>query len=196
MADYFVHESSFIDEPCRIGKNSKIWHFSHILKNTDIGENTTIGQNVVAGPSVKIGSNCKIQNNVSIYNGVEIEDGVFCGPSCVFTNVINPRAFIEKKDEFKKTLLKKGCSIGANATIVCGTVIGEYALVAAGAVITKDVPAFALMAGVPGKQIGWVCRCGETLKFESKDKFKCLSCNINYLTKGNNSIHQDSFKAL
>ncbi|MDY0362859.1 MAG: acyltransferase [Desulforegulaceae bacterium] len=185
---YFVHESSYVDENCEIGENSKIWHFCHVLKNTVIGDNTTLGQNVVAGPSVKIGSNCKIQNNVSVYNGVEIEDGVFCGPSCVFTNVINPRAFIEKKDEFKKTLLKKGCSIGANATIVCGTTIGRYALVAAGAVVNKNVPDFALVAGVPAKQIGWVCRCGETLKFESEDDIKCLMCNARY-SMNNKSLY-------
>jgi UDP-2-acetamido-3-amino-2,3-dideoxy-glucuronate N-acetyltransferase len=182
---YFVHESSYVDENCEIGENSKIWHFCHVLKNTVIGDNTTLGQNVVAGPSVKIGSNCKIQNNVSVYNGVEIEDGVFCGPSCVFTNVINPRAFIEKKDEFKKTLLKKGCSIGANATIVCGITIGKYALIAAGAVVNKNVSDFALMAGIPAKQIGWVCRCGETLKNFSNDETICVSCNKKYKIQGN-----------
>ncbi|MDY0132771.1 MAG: acyltransferase [Desulforegulaceae bacterium] len=185
VENYFVHESSYVDDNCKIGENAKIWHFCHILKNTTIGNNTSLGQNVVAGPNVKIGSNCKIQNNVSVYNGVEIEDGVFCGPSCVFTNVINPRAFIEKKDEFKNTLLKKGCSIGANATIICGITIGKYALIAAGAVVNKNVSDFALMAGVPAKQIGWVCRCGETLKFESEYEIKCLSCNTRYLMKNN-----------
>jgi len=189
--NYFVHESSYVDENCTIGENSKVWHFCHILKGTSIGNNTTLGQNVVAGPNVKIGSNCKIQNNVSVYNGVEIEDGVFCGPSCVFTNVINPRAFIEKKDEFRKTLLKKGCSIGANATIVCGITIGEYALIAAGAVINKNVPDFALMAGVPAKQIGWVCRCGETLKLDSDNHSgsakvtECLTCKTRYSMRDN-----------
>jgi UDP-2-acetamido-3-amino-2,3-dideoxy-glucuronate N-acetyltransferase len=190
---FFVHESSYIDENCKIGENSKIWHFCHVLKNTVIGDNTTLGQNVVAGPNVKIGSNCKIQNNVSVYNGVEIEDGVFCGPSCVFTNVINPRAFIEKKDEFKKTFLKKGCSIGANATIVCGTTIGKYALVAAGAVVNKNVPDFALVAGVPAKQIGWVCRCGETLKTDSGTKVLCSSCSTKYLMTENGLVLKESF---
>jgi UDP-2-acetamido-3-amino-2,3-dideoxy-glucuronate N-acetyltransferase len=185
---FFVHESSYIDENCKIGENSKIWHFCHVLKNTVIGDNTTLGQNVVAGPNVKIGSNCKIQNNVSVYNGVEIEDDVFCGPSCVFTNVINPRAFIEKKDEFKKTLLKKGCSIGANATIVCGITIGKYALVAAGAVVNKNVADFALVAGVPAKQIGWVCRCGEILKEYIGDKANCKSCNSKYIIQNNKLV--------
>jgi UDP-2-acetamido-3-amino-2,3-dideoxy-glucuronate N-acetyltransferase len=190
---YFVHESSYIDENCKIGENSKIWHFCHVLKNTVIGDNTTLGQNVVAGPNVKIGSNCKIQNNVSVYNGVEIEDGVFCGPSCVFTNVINPRAFIEKKDEFKKTLLKKGCSIGANATILCGITIGRYALVAAGAVVNKNVSDFALVVGVPAKQIGWVCRCGETLKTDSGTEVLCSSCSKKYLMTEKGLVLKEGF---
>lgn len=197
--NYFVHDSSYVDENCNIGENSKIWHFCHVLKGTTIGGNTTLGQNVVAGPNVKIGNNCKIQNNVSVYNGVEIEDGVFCGPSCVFTNVINPRAFIEKKDEFRKTLLKKGCSIGANATIVCGITIGQYALIAAGAVINKNVPEFALMAGIPARQIGWVCRCGETLKLNSKNDnesdsiTKCMACKTRYSMKDNRLFLSEEF---
>jgi len=136
-----------------------------------------MGQNVVVGPEVKIGDNCKIQNNVSVYKGVELEDDVFCGPSMVFTNVINPRAFIEKKSEFRKTLLKKGCSVGANATIVCGVTIGRFALIGAGSVVTKDVSDFALITGVPGKQTGWVCECGELLKGSD---FKCISCGKSY----------------
>ncbi len=165
--EFFVHESSYIDTDVKIGKNSKIWHFSHILSNTSIGVNCSFGQNCVVGPKVKIGDGVKAQNNISIYEGVEIEDDVFLGPSMVFTNVINPRSFIQRKDEFKKTLLKKGCSVGANATIVCGVTIGEYALIGSGAVINKDVKPYALMVGVPAKQIGWVGVSGNTLKFVS-----------------------------
>ena len=176
--NYFVHKSSFIDANVEIGAGTKIWHFSHILSGTVIGENCVLGQNIAAGPDVKIGNNCKIQNNVSIYKGVELEDGVFCGPSMVFTNVINPRAFIEKKNEFKKTLIKKGCSLGANATIVCGVTIGQFALIGAGSVVTKDVPDYALITGVPGKQTGWVCECGEVLKGNS---FLCSACGKSYI---------------
>ena len=166
MAQYFAHESSFVDENVSIGDNTKIWHFSHILSNSVIGKNCSFGQNCVVGPKVNIGNGVKVQNNISIYEGVEIEDDVFLGPSMVFTNVINPRAFIVRKDEFKKTLLKKGCSIGANATIVCGVTIGEYALIGSGAVINRDVKPYALMVGVPAKQIGWVGISGNTLQFE------------------------------
>jgi len=162
---FFVHESSFVDEGVTIGENTKIWHFSHILSGSKIGENCSFGQNCVVGPKVKIGSGVKVQNNISIYEGVEVEDDVFLGPSMVFTNVINPRAFIVRKEEFKKTLLKQGCSIGANATIVCGIEIGEYALIGSGAVINKDVKPYALMVGVPAKQIGWVGKSGNTLEF-------------------------------
>jgi len=163
---YFVHESSYIDDNVEIGEGTKIWHFCHILSNTKIGKKCSFGQNCVVGPNVKIGDNVKVQNNVSIYDGVEIEDDVFLGPSMVFTNVINPRAFINRKSEFKKTLLKKGCSIGANATIVCGVTIGEYALIGAGAVVTKDVKPYALMVGVPARQIGWVDKAGNRMKFD------------------------------
>ena len=166
MDNYFVHKSSYIDDNVEIGEGTKIWHFSHVLSNTKIGKNCSFGQNCVIGPNVKIGNGVKVQNNISIYDGVEIEDDVFLGPSMVFTNVINPRAFIQRKDEFKKTLLKKGCSIGANATIVCGVTIGRYALIGAGAVVTKDVPDFALMVGVPAKQIGWVDKAGNRMKFD------------------------------
>jgi len=165
--DYFVHESSYIDENVSIGEGTKIWHFCHVLPHSHIGSQCSFGQNCVVGPNVRIGNGVKIQNNVSIYEGVEIEDDVFLGPSMVFTNVINPRAFIQRKHEFKKTLLKKGCSIGANATIVCGVTVGEYALIGSGAVITKDVPPHALMVGVPARQIGWVGIGGETLLFEN-----------------------------
>ena len=165
MNNYFLHESSFVDANVSIGQDTKIWHFSHILSDTEIGSNCSFGQNCVVGPKVKMGNGIKVQNNISIYEGVEIEDDVFLGPSMVFTNVINPRAFITRKDEFKKTLLKKGCSIGANATIVCGITIGEYALIGSGAVVNKDVKPYALMVGVPSRQIGWVGKSGDTLEF-------------------------------
>ncbi len=162
---FYLHPSSYIDDNVQIGEGTKIWHFCHVLPHTKIGKNCSFGQNCVVGPKVKVGNGVKVQNNVSIYEGVEIEDDVFLGPSCVFTNVINPRAFIQRKDKFKKTLLKKGCSIGANATIVCGVTIGEYALIGSGAVVTKDVKPFALMVGVPARQIGWVGISGNTLEF-------------------------------
>lgn len=173
-SSFFAHESSFIDEGVEIGEGTKIWHFSHILSNTKIGKNCSFGQNCVVGGSVTVGSGVKVQNNVSIYEGVEVEDDVFLGPSMVFTNVINPRAFIQRKEEFKKTLLKKGCSIGANATIVCGVTIGEYALIGSGAVVNRDVKPYALMVGVPAKQIGWVGVSGNTLNFidnRAEDEF-------------------------
>ncbi|RUM98889.1 N-acetyltransferase [Pseudaminobacter arsenicus] len=159
----FVHESAYVDDGVELGAGTKIWHFSHILKGSRLGANCSVGQNVMIGPDVAVGDNCKIQNNVSLYKGVDLEDGVFCGPSCVFTNVLNPRAEVERKDEFRKTLVRRGATIGANATIVCGNQLGEYCLIAAGAVVTKDVPAFALMAGVPARRIGWVSRAGEIL---------------------------------
>jgi UDP-2-acetamido-3-amino-2,3-dideoxy-glucuronate N-acetyltransferase len=158
-----IHESAYIDEPCGIGRGTRIWHFVHILKDCEIGEDCSIGQNVMIGPAVKVGNRCKIQNNVSLYNGVELEDEVFCGPSCVFTNVSNPRAAIDRKREFARTLVKRGASICANATIICGHTLGEYCFIAAGAVVTRDVPAFALMAGVPARRIGWVSRAGRRL---------------------------------
>ena len=158
-----IHESAFVDEPCEIGAGTRIWHFAHILPHTRIGRDCSLGQNVVVGPDVTVGDGCKIQNNVSIYKGVTLEDAVFCGPSCVFTNVNNPRAEIERKDEFRATLVRRGATIGANATIVCGNTIGEYAFIAAGAVVTDDVPAFALMAGVPARRVGWMSHDGERL---------------------------------
>lgn len=170
MNKFFVHQTSIIDENVVIGENTKIWHFCHILLNSSIGVNCSFGQNCVVGPNVRVGSGVKVQNNVSIYEGVEIEDDVFLGPSMVFTNVINPRAFIVRRDEFKKTLLKKGCSIGANATIVCGVTIGEYALVGSGSVVTKDIKPFALMVGVPARQIGWVGISGNTLQFDKNNE--------------------------
>ena len=165
MSNFFKHETAIVDTEVNIGDGTKIWHFSHILSHTTIGDNCSFGQNCVVGPKVTMGDGVKVQNNVSVYEGVEVEDDVFLGPSMVFTNVINPRAFIQRKDEFKKTLLKKGCSIGANATIVCGVTIGEYALIGSGAVVNRDVKPYALMVGVPAKQIGWVGISGNTLDF-------------------------------
>ncbi len=167
---YFAHETAIVDDNVNIGEGTKIWHFSHVLSHTIIGENCSFGQNCVVGPKVNIGSGVKVQNNVSIYEGIEVEDDVFLGPSMVFTNVINPRAFIQRKEEFQKTLLKKGCSVGANATIVCGVTIGEYALIGSGAVVNKDVKPYALMVGVPARQIGWVGISGNTLEFNDNDR--------------------------
>ena len=161
--DAFVHESSYVDENVAIGSGSKIWHFSHVLINCDIGRDSSLGQNVVVGPNVIIGNNVKIQNNVSVYEGVTLEDGVFCGPSCVFTNVSNPRSEIVRKEEYRETIVRRGASIGANATIICGHNLGEYCFIAAGAVITKDVPAYALMAGNPARRIGWMSKAGGRL---------------------------------
>ena len=158
-----IHESAYVDSPCEIGEGTKIWHFSHVLGNVTIGTNCVIGQNVAIGPDVTVGNDCKIQNNVSVYKGVTLEDNVFCGPSCVFTNVNTPRSGVDRSSEFTDTLVKRGATIGANATIVCGATLGEYCLIAAGAVITKDVTAHALMAGVPAKRIGWVGHSGERL---------------------------------
>lgn len=163
QVDFFLHESSYVDDGVSIGAGSRIWHFSHVIKGSRIGANCSIGQNVVIGPDVTVGDNCKIQNNVSLYKGVELEDGVFCGPSCVFTNVLNPRAEVERKNEFRTTTVRRGATIGANSTIVCGHELGEYCLIAAGAVVTKPVAAFALMAGVPARRIGWVSKAGEIL---------------------------------
>lgn len=165
MSKYTAHESSFLDNNCRIGDDTKIWHFTHIMSGSVIGENCSFGQNCVVGPNVSIGSGVKVQNNVSIYEGLEIQDSVFIGPSVVFTNIVNPRSFIVRKKEFKKTLLKKGCSIGANATVICGNTIGKYALVGAGSVVSKNVKNFALVVGVPAKQIGWVSTAGNRLDF-------------------------------
>ena len=169
MVSYFAHESAYVDENVKIGENTKIWHFSHILSGSTIGENCSFGQNCVVGPKVNIGNGVKVQNNISIYEGVEVEDDVFLGPSMVFTNVTNPRAFIIRREEFKKTFLKRGCSVGANATIVCGVTIGEYALIGSGTVVNKDVKPYALMVGVPARQIGWVSKAGNTLKFDENN---------------------------
>lgn len=169
QGDFFVHSSSYVDDQVRIGQGTKIWHFCHVLKGSRIGDKCIIGQNCMIGPDVTVGDRCKFQNNISVYTGVIIEDDVFCGPSCVFTNVYNPRAFIERKHEFKSTLVKRGATIGANATIVCGATIGRYALIAAGALVRKDVPDYAVVAGVPARQIGWVCQCGVSLELRVAD---------------------------
>jgi predicted dehydrogenase/serine acetyltransferase len=174
------HESAVIDEPVEIGDGTRIWHFSHVLTGSRIGRNCSIGQNAMIGPDVTLGDNCKIQNNVSLYKGVTLEEGVFCGPSCVFTNVLNPRAEVERKNEFRPTLVRRGATIGANATIVCGTTLGQYAFIAAGAVVTKDVPPYALMAGVPARQVGWACRCGELLPKGDWQEATCERCGTAY----------------
>ena len=181
--NYFAHPTAVIEQPCEIGKGTKIWHFSHIMKESKIGKNCNIGGNVVISPKVVIGNNVKIQNNVSVYTGVILEDDVFCGPSMVFTNVINPRSHIIRRNEYQKTLVKKGATLGANCTIVCGHTIGKYAFVGAGAVVTKDVPDYALYVGVPAKQVGWVCQCGEKLNFRGKTA-TCKSCGSKYIKKG------------
>jgi UDP-2-acetamido-3-amino-2,3-dideoxy-glucuronate N-acetyltransferase len=181
VAEAYVHESSYVDDGAVIGDDSKIWHFSHIMKGAVIGKRCNLGQNVVVMPGTKIGDNCKIQNNVSIYEGVELEDDVFCGPSMVFTNVINPRSEVSRKHEYMKTLVKRGASIGANATIVCGVTLGEYCFVGAGAVVTRDIKPFALVAGVPARQIGWMCRCGVRLPAPTDNsRITCESCGREY----------------
>lgn len=177
--DYFLHESSYVDEPCEIGAGTKIWHFSHIMSGSVIGANCNLGQNVVISPDARLGNNVKVQNNVSVYTGVVCEDNVFLGPSCVFTNVINPRSHISRRDEYKRTLVKEGASIGANATVVCGHTIGRYALIGAGAVVTADVPDYGLIMGVPGRLAGWVCACGERLRFVSQAA-TCAACGLSY----------------
>jgi UDP-2-acetamido-3-amino-2,3-dideoxy-glucuronate N-acetyltransferase len=185
MANYFAHESAFIDEGCSIGEGVKIWHFSHIMSNCVIGDKCNIGQNVVISPDVVLGKNVKIQNNVSIYTGVVCEDDVFLGPSMVFTNVINPRSAVNRKSEYAKTIVKKGASIGANATIVCGHDIGAFAFIGAGAVVTKNVPDYALLVGNPAKQIGWVSEYGHRLSFDENGIAKCPETNQEYELKQN-----------
>ena len=188
LSKYFAHESAIIDDGCVIGKGTKIWHFSHIMNNCAIGECCNIGQNVVISPHVILGKNVKVQNNVSIYTGVTCEDDVFLGPSMVFTNVINPRSAINRKDEYKQTLVKKGATIGANATIVCGHNIGEYALIGAGAVVTKEVLDFAMVVGNPARQIGWVSEYGHRLNFDEKGIAVCPESNEQYQLIGNNVV--------
>jgi UDP-2-acetamido-3-amino-2,3-dideoxy-glucuronate N-acetyltransferase len=179
MADVFVHESSYVDDGAQIGAGTKIWHFCHIMAGSVIGERCNLGQNVVVMPGARLGNNVKVQNNVSIYEGVELEDDVFCGPSCVFTNVLNPRSHVSRKHAYQKTVVRRGSSIGANATIVCGVTLGEYAFIGAGAVVTSDVPAYSLMVGVPARRVGWMCQCGERLPV-SAGKKACASCGSAY----------------
>lgn len=174
--DYFVHESSYLDQPCRVGAGTRIWHFCHVMKDSVIGRDCVLGQNVLVASGVRIGDGCKIQNNVSLYTGVVLEDGVFCGPSVVFTNVVNPRSEIVRKDEFRPTLVRRGASIGANATIVCGLTLGEYCFVGAGAVVTRDVADYALVVGNPARPRGFMCRCGVRLGPE----LRCPACRAAY----------------
>ncbi|MEO8449269.1 MAG: acyltransferase [Gemmatimonadota bacterium] len=183
MSDYFVHESSYVDDGAIIGTGTKVWHFSHVMPGAVIGERCNLGQNVVVMPGTKIGNNVKIQNNVSIYEGVELEDDVFCGPSCVFTNVMNPRSHVTRKNEYRRTLVKRGASIGANATIICGNTIGEYAFIGAGAVVRGDVLPYALMVGVPARRIGWICQCGTRLALRDGGA-TCEACGSQYRETG------------
>lgn len=185
ITKYFHHETAIIDEGCEIGEGTKIWHFSHIMPNCQIGEKCNIGQNVVVSPDVILGNNVKVQNNVSIYTGVICEDDVFLGPSMVFTNVINPRSAIIRKEEYKQTLVKKGASIGANATVVCGNPIGKYALIGAGAVVTKEIPDYALVVGNPAKQIGWVSEYGHRLTFDENNTAICPESKQKYVLNNN-----------
>ncbi|MFQ5580663.1 MAG: acyltransferase [Nitrospiria bacterium] len=181
---YFAHESAFIDEGVQIGKGTKIWHVSHVLKGSRIGKNCKIGQNVVIGPNAVVGNNVKIQNNVSVYEGVTLEDHVFCGPSMVFTNVFNPRSEIPRMDVLRPTLVKRGATIGANCTILCGITLGSYAFIGAGAVVTKDVPDYALVVGNPARVSGWVCRCGFRLKI-IENRAECSECGLHYRNEDN-----------
>lgn len=187
--NFFAHETAVIDEPCTIGKGTKIWHFSHIMSNCSLGENCNIGQNVVVSPEVHLGNNVKVQNNVSIYTGVNCEDDVFLGPSMVFTNVMNPRSAVNRKSEYMKTTVRKGASIGANATIVCGNDIGKYAFIGAGAVVVKEVKPYALVVGNPSKQIGWMSEYGHRLNFDDKGFATCPESHEKYQLK-NDLVHK------
>lgn len=179
MPDYVAHESSYIDDGAKIGAGTKIWHFCHVMAGAVIGERCNLGQNVVVMPGTRLGNNVKVQNNVSIYEGVVLEDDVFCGPSCVFTNVVNPRSHVSRKAEYRKTLVRRGSSIGANATILCGITLGEYSFIGAGAVVRSDVPAFALMVGVPARRVGWMCQCGVRLQIR-EGRGVCSACGAGY----------------
>jgi UDP-2-acetamido-3-amino-2,3-dideoxy-glucuronate N-acetyltransferase len=179
MGDPFVHESAYVDAGAVLGAGTKVWHFCHVMPGAVIGAGCSLGQNVVVMNGTRIGNNVKIQNNVSIYEGVELEDDVFCGPSMVFTNVINPRSHVSRKDEYRRTLVRRGASIGANATVLCGCTLGEYSFVGAGAVVTRDVPAYALVTGVPARRTGWICACGVTLP-NTRGALTCASCGTRY----------------
>lgn len=184
--EYFIHPTAVADEPARIGEETQIWHFSHIMPGSKIGRSCVIGQNVFIGRGAVLGNNVKVQNNVSIYDGVILEDGVFCGPSMVFTNVFNPRSFISRKKEFRATLVKEGATIGANATIICGNTIGKYAFIGAASVVTKDIPDYALVYGNPGKVQGWICQCAEEINFRS-GRAVCKACGKKY-KKGSTGV--------
>ena len=190
--NYFVHSSAIVDEGAEIGEGSRIWHFAHVCGGARIGKGVSLGQNVFVGNKVVIGDKCKIQNNVSVYDNVTLEEGVFCGPSMVFTNVYNPRSLVERKSEYRDTLVRKGATLGANCTVVCGTSIGEYAFIGAGAVITRDVPAYALMVGVPARQIGWMSEYGEQLDLplEGDGEAICPHTGVRYLLTGTNLSKQ------
>jgi UDP-2-acetamido-3-amino-2,3-dideoxy-glucuronate N-acetyltransferase len=177
--DYFVHPSAFVDPGAEIGAGTKVWHFCHVMPGARIGERCNLGQNVVVMPGTRVGNNVKIQNNVSIYEGVELEDDVFCGPSCVFTNVMTPRSHVSRKDEYLPTRVRRGATIGANATVVCGVTIGEYAFVGAGAVVTADVLPYALVVGVPARRVGWACQCGERIR-PAAGTARCARCGTRY----------------
>jgi UDP-2-acetamido-3-amino-2,3-dideoxy-glucuronate N-acetyltransferase len=179
MSDFFVHQSSYVDDGAVVGSGTKIWHFCHVMPGAVIGERCNLGQNVVVMPGTRIGNDVKIQNNVSIYEGVVLEDGVFCGPSCVFTNVLNPRSHVSRKKEYAPTLVRRGATIGANATVICGATIGEYAFIGAGAVVRGDVPPYALVVGVPARQVGWMCRCGVRLGPRAGTA-ACTACGTRY----------------
>jgi UDP-2-acetamido-3-amino-2,3-dideoxy-glucuronate N-acetyltransferase len=186
MAGYFAHQSCYVDEGCQIGDDTKVWHFTHVMSGARIGRRCNIGQNVVISPGVVVGDNVKIQNNVSVYTGVVLEDDVFCGPSMVFTNVINPRRRVSRRDEYQPTLVKRGASLGANSTIVCGHTIGSYAFVGAGTVVTRDVPDYALVVGNPGRITGWVCECGVKLSGRGAvpHDATCHACGARYRAHG------------
>ena len=186
-ASAFVHESAYVDDGAEIGAGTKVWHFCHVMGGAVIGERCSLGQNVVVMNGTRIGTNVKIQNNVSVYEGVELEDDVFCGPSMVFTNVMNPRSHVSRRNEYRRTLVRRGASIGANATIVCGSTLGEYAFIGAGAVVAKNVPAFAVMVGVPARRIGWMCQCGERLADTGTGT--CAVCGSTYEAR-DGMVHQ------